>query len=229
MRIAHITLALLLPVIHECNAQAAPDDARAVARMDAMLENVGGRQKWAAARTLYVKEHAFLKSGEQAVVEIWRDFERLTRHLRVSSPSREYVEVISERAGWSRNNGSVTRMAAAELSEQRQGLRQEPYYVYHRLAKRDPVMTVRLEGTDRLNVYESGKLTCWFVLDGKDRPISWGNHFKGAVNQHWYGPLVPIGPVFLPRWGAAADGRWRFEYLDAALSTDPLELPAEPQ
>ena len=224
MRAAHIVTVLCLVTSIQAHAQGAD----ATTRVQALLESVGGKEKWADARTLYVKEHAFLKSGETAVVEVWRDFEKLTRHLRVTSPSRKYVEVLGEESGWAEDDGRVKPLTGPEFEEQRQGLRQEPYSIYHRLAKGDPRLTVRPEGADRLNVYENDRLLCWFVLDRKNRPISWGNHFAGAVNQHWYGPLVPIGPVLLPKWGSASDGRWRFEYVDASLGKKPLELPARP-
>lgn len=231
---ALLPLLLLLASANSGLAHGAEDGFRgepeAVARASALLEQVGGRSRWAAARTFYAKENAYLRSGEVATVEVWRDFATATRLLRVRSPSRDIEEVTGVSAGWERRDGKTRLWSQAELADERQGLLQEPYLVYHRLAKGDRTLRVALEETNKLNVYDGAeKLLCWFVLDDKNNPMSWGNRYKGAVNQHWYGPLHPVGPIRLPKWGAASDGRWRFEYVDASFDTKALALPPQPQ
>jgi hypothetical protein len=204
-------------------------DPDAVSRANALLEQVGGRSRWAGARSFYAKEHAYLRSGEVATVEVWRDFEMITRRFTLHSPSRRIEEVTGVSSGWEQRDGKIRVWSEAELAEETQGLVQEPYFVYHRLAKGDQALRVALEGTNKLNVYDAaGKLLCWFVLDDQNNPMSWGNFYKGAINQHWYGPLHRVGPVRLPKWGSAADGRWRFEYVDASLGKSELILPPIP-
>jgi hypothetical protein len=205
-------------------------EPEAVARASALLEQVGGRSRWAAARTFYAKENAYLRSGEMAIVEVWRDFETSTRLFRLRTPSRNIEEVAGVSAGWERRDGKTRLWPQAELADERQGLLQEPYFIYHRLAKGDPTLRVALEESNKLNVYDGAdKLLCWFVLDDQNNPMSWGNRYKGAVNQHWYGPLHQVGPIRLPKWGAASDGRWRFEYVDASLNAKELALPPQPK
>lgn len=204
-------------------------DAKAVARVDGMLERIGGRKPWAAVRTLYVKEHAFLRDGSVATVEIWRDFDALTRRIVTNSSTLRRVTVVGESSGWAERDGKVTRLAEPEFAKEKQGLAQEPYHIYHRLAKGDAKLQVELDGTDKLEVHDQDHgLLCWFVLDEKDNPISWANFYDGAITQHWYGPLQKFGPINLPKWGSAADGRWRFEYVEASMSADRLELSAAP-
>lgn len=204
-------------------------DPEAVSRANALLEQVGGRSRWAAARTFYAKEHAYLRSGEVATVEVWRDFEMITRRFILRSPSRLIEEVTGVSSGWEQRDGKIRVWSDTELADETQGLVQEPYFVYHRLARGDQALRVALEDTNKLNVYDAaGKLLCWFVLDDQNNPMSWGNVYKGVVNQHWYGPLHRVGPVRLPKWGSASDGRWRFEYLTASLGKDELVLPPIP-
>ena len=77
-----------------------------------------------------------------------------------------------------------------------------------------------------LNIYDGGeRLLCWFLLDGKGAPVSWGNFWNGSINQHYYGPLADMGDANLPKWGVSTTGAFRFEYVRAALDDRPVEPP----
>jgi hypothetical protein len=204
-------------------------DAEARAAAERLLEHAGGRDAWAGARTFYVEERVFLASGEIGQLRIWRDLETGNRRLERASPAGHYAEWLSSEGGFEVRDGVVSNYAPEDLAIELQGLRQEPYAIYRRLAVRDPELRVQLRDKTSLLVYDGQeRLLCWFLLDGKGRNISWGNFWNGSINQHYYGPTVDFGDANLPKWGVSSTGSFRFEYVLARLNGEPVEAPALP-
>jgi hypothetical protein len=168
----------------------------------------------------------FLRSGDVASLRIVRDFESQSRLIERAAPT-PLVEWVSPREGWVRRNGELRRMSGEELAVEIQGLKQEPYSIYHRLAENDPALRVELRENDSvLYAYDADeRVLCWFQLDGKGGLVGWGNFFDGSVNQHHYGPIADMGDVNLPRWGAASNGSFRFEYVSARMRNTPENPP----
>lgn len=199
-------------------------DSTAIAIAERLLDAVGGRRAW-ANRTFVVEERGYLRSGDVAQLTISRDFVTGSRILQRVTPEATFVEWLSPRGGWTMQNGVVTAMPASELAIELQGLKQEPYAIYHRLAHNDSSLRVELRD-NALYVYESGeRLLCWFNLDARRNLSGWGNFYDGSINQHWYGPLTDFGDANLPKFGAQSTGTFRFEYLSARLHDNALAEP----
>ena len=213
-------------------AAAAPAGAQlrgepaAVAAAERLLEHVGGRSAWANARTVYVEERVFLRSGDVAQLKVWRDLDTGNRRLERAGAAGRFAEWLSSGSGFEVRDGAARDLAPEELAMELQGLRQEPYAIYRRLARRDPELRAQLREDGALNIYDGGeRLLCWFLLDGKGAPVSWGNFWNGSINQHYYGPLADMGDANLPKWGVSTTGAFRFEYVRAALDDRPVEPP----
>ena len=224
------SLALLLMLIVDASAlasdksQGLEGDEESIAAAETLLEAVGGRAAWGSDKQfLFTVQRAYLTdSGEIAMISIWRDLDNYTRLIRLESPSRQYSEYIGTESGWRELNGSRSEIPPDALAAERHGLTQSPYYVYRRLALRDEDLVIELADENaRLNVASAdGSSSCWFLIDGLGSPISWGNVYRGSVNQHYYGPLFRAGDANFPSWGAATNGAWRFEYIFARFSAD---------
>lgn len=201
-------------------------DEKAVSAAQRVLENAGGAAPW-SKRMFSVKERAYLRNGEVAELEIARDFETGSRLLIRKSNTVSFTEWVSQGEGWVVRNGVRRAMSIAEHAAERYGLAQEPYAVYHRLAKGDAGLRAELRSDGALlYVYDQNeRLLCWFNLDGAGKVYGWGNFFDGSINQHFYGPYGEFGGGQLPKWGSANDGRFRFEYLSAKFSDSPLTEP----
>ncbi len=200
--------------------------APAIAAAERLLESAGGRAAW-RNRRLRVEQRGFLRSGEVSRQRVTRDLRTGARIIESDSPTRTLVEWLSPAGGWSMRNGEVTPMSASTLAIELQGLKQEPYAVYHRLAWNDAALRVELREQDSmLYVYDSDeRVLCWFQLDGKGGALGWGNYFDGRINQHYYGPIGDMGDANLPKWGAASNGSYRFEYVNARLDDAPVAEP----
>lgn len=217
--------------LHHAKAEPPPAaDPRAARSAEILLEAVGGRSLW-SARVLVVQERAFLRSGATANIEIARDFVAGARVVKATTnDGSKRVEIVAPSSGWTIRDGVVSRLEPETLASELEGLRQEPYYIYHRLARGGAGLRMALKHEGRtLEVSDTrGKVLCWFHHDGKGAPIGWGNIFEGAKVEHFYGPYIPLGGGFFPKWGAAYDGSWRLEYLAAEFSNNPLEIPGVP-
>jgi hypothetical protein len=202
-------------------------DAAAVAMAETLLESVGGRDAW-RNRTLIVEERGFPRSGEITRLKISRDFQRGARVLENNTSTVETIEWLSPGGGWISRNGKVTPLTSEALALELRGLKQEPYAIYHRLARRDPGLRVQFRpDSSTLFAYDNDEsVLCWFLLDAKGGLIGWGNFYNGNINQHYYGPLINLGDAAMPKWGAASNGSFRFEYVSADLVDTPLAEPS---
>jgi hypothetical protein len=194
-------------------------DAAAVAAAGRVLEQAGGAEAWRKG-TFEATERVFLRSGETADLRIVRDFKKMTRQIERRSPSTTFKEWVAPGGGWSERNGTRTEMPATELAAELYGLKQEPYFIYHRLATVPSELRVELrdDGASLFVFDKDERLLCWFRLAQNGTMRGWGNFYDGAINEHYYGPVADMGDANLPRWGAAANGGFRFEYLRAKLT-----------
>jgi hypothetical protein len=202
-------------------------EAAAVAAAEEVLEIAGGREKWSQT-TLVTEQNLYLRSGETGRLLIWRDLAGGVRRFEEIMPARHVIEILSPQGGWRSVNGAVQPMSAHELAVGRQGLRQEPYTLYHRIARRDPALRVELREQGRtLMVFDRDeRVLSWFSLDDKQGVIGWGSHYNGNLNQHYYGPVVNVGDANLPKFGVASTGAFRFEYTKGNLSNTAVDMPA---
>lgn len=213
-------VAFVLAIAGACLPAAAQPrgDAAAVAAAARVLEQAGGAAAWRKG-TFEATERAFLRSGETADLRIVRDFKKMTRLIERRTPSATFKEWVAPDGGWSERNGTRTEMPAAELAAELYGLKQEPYFIYHRLATAPSELRVELrdDGASLFVFDKDERLLCWFRLAQNGTMRGWGNFYDGAINEHYYGPVADMGDANLPRWGAAANGGFRFEYVRAKL------------
>ena len=217
---AALSLITVLPAFAQSNT-----DPWQVA--DRMLDNVGGREPWASAQSLYVREKAFPAGIEGPLnAEFWRDLEIPAYRSLIVGPSFRRETRWSEDGGWVNRDGVQSELSADEIMSEISGWRQEPYVMYHKLALHDSSLHLVMAKNNRLEIFdgEGGALLCWFVIDALGAPLRWGNVFDGEINEHIYGPLRNFGPIRMPAWGTSTTGSWRFEYQDVVLMAKPLDL-----
>ena len=191
---------------------AAPSDPAALARVDALLEAMGGRDAWARARFVHVvATHRSVATGRPYQNQIWNDFSAPRVRIEAVVDGDRIMRGFDGGTGWRVRGGEQQPMTEAQIESDRRWWESNVYRTLHRLAAGDPELVARAVGERRLEIFRAdGTRLNWFVLNGGGEPILFGtwDSESGTV----FGPLVstPSGARHW-RWGASADGTFQFE------------------
>ncbi len=204
----HLLALLALAGLAASHAGAEPDAAAAVA--DRMLATIGGRAAWAALEnTVNVSQQN--RATEPTVVEatITMDFRKPRFRIETIAPNRRYLRVIDGERNW-----QLTR--EGEIVDQRPDLVEEDlrwygahlYRTLHRIAAKDPALTLTLDADGDLEVHEGGARLAWLRLDARGEPYRFGQYEneEGSLLGPW--DFVVDG-IPHPSWVSNADGTWR--------------------
>jgi hypothetical protein len=197
---------------------APPSSSEADARVEGLLEAMGGRAAWAAASAVRVDAtHYATVFRLPHRNQIWNDFR--TPRLRIEATSGEIDRtlVLDGERGSRRDRDSLRPLTVEEVTEQRRWWESNVYRTLHRLARRDPDLSVRMLGPNRLGVFrQDGARLNWLELNQLNEPILFGtwDSETGTI----FGPLTtsPSG-LKHSKWVASGDGSWRVELRELAV------------
>lgn len=204
-----------------------PSDA-GVALAERLLAAMGGREAWAEVTFVHVEaRHDDLDIPEPFLNRIWNDL----LEPRVRFWAGNDVFTSGRRIGGGggvRETGplSGTPLSAEQYESDRAWWEANVYRTIHRIARRDQALGFRAATASRLEVLRAdGSVLNWFVLNQKGEPMLFGSgrDERGTA----FGPLATAGRVRYPKWGARADGSWRYEILrlEAVAGPPPGVFP----
>ena len=199
--------------------------ASAEALVEALLAAMGGREAWSRVAFVHVEAvHDDLDIAEPFVNRIWNDLSE--PRVRFSAENRHF-----KRARWIANGagareadaGRSVPLTEAQYESDRGWWDANVYRTLQRIAKRDSGLRFRAVGVSRLEVTRpDGTVLNWFVLNQKGEPMLFGSGSDAGGTA--FGPLSASGRVRYPKWGARADGSWRYEIVRfEALGAVPAE------
>ncbi len=197
----------------------------ALARVDLMLEGMGGKERWANAKTLYIEERSYHPSTDGPITStFWRDLEKPGEWTSLKSGTFDVLYAWDASGGWFSRNGELRDYSKEELEERRYYWHREIYTLYHQLARGERALkieSVDLNGFSVTNeddekigdfhLTKTGDLFFWQQFGGED-PVA-----------YVYGPKKEFGTIEFPDWGGSTDGNWRFYYVDLKLSSEPID------
>jgi hypothetical protein len=204
-------------------------DAKALARVELMLDAIGGRENWSSARSLYTMERARHPAyGDSIIATFWRDLEAPGEFMKLSHEKINACSAWYDESGWFMRDGKLRDLSEAELKERNFYWHREIYTLYHQLAKAERKLTVRElepngftvldEAGDKIGDFQltpSGDLYLWRQFGGDD-PVA-----------YVYGPHKDFGEISFPDWGTATDGGWSFYYVQVHPSSKPFKVHAD--
>lgn len=216
MRQFAIVLVLLLPCTFTAAEPVSPDS-----RAEAMLERLGGRGTWANLRNT-VNGSQQNRAQEPTVVYavITMDFERPRFRIETSAQGLHLIRVINGEHSWRlRGSGNIEKVPPALFAEDMAWYQSHLYRTLHRIASRDPDLTLRNGQDGRLEVHSAGKRLLWLALDAKSEPYAFGvyDDDSGSLSGPW--DVVKDG-IHHPRWVSSSDGSWR-----AAVKALQINVP----
>ena len=229
LALATLLLAAAAPALPR---QAPPDDP-GPALAEKLLGAMGGREAWAAVTFVHVEaRHDDLDIPGTFVNRIWNDFSK--PRVRFWAGNEEFTRArrIEDGVGIRELGPEAgARLTEAQYQSDRAWWEANVYRTFHRMAKRDPSLTYRAPGPLRLEVVKAdGTVLNWFVVNQKGEPMLFGT--GGDARGTAFGPLASSGRVSYPKWGARADGSWRYEIVrfqaEAVAPREAFESSAAP-
>jgi hypothetical protein len=217
MRTFLLAVALLLPAPHA----AAATDAEQLA--ERMLASLGGREAWARARnTVNDSRQDWDGDPSELRVVITMDFERPRLRIETWGKDLHVIRVLDGDTHWRRaRDGQIGPVPDSTLEIDRKFWAGHVYRTLHRVAARDPAISLAMGKEGRLEVHEAGKRIAWYALDRRGQPYQYGAHDDevGGIFGPWEREANGIRhPVWVTRDG----GKWR-----AMLNRLEVNVPLE--
>jgi hypothetical protein len=190
---------------------------------DRMLASLGGRDAWARAKNT-VNDSRQDWDGEppELRVVITMDFERPRIRIETWGKDLHVIRVIDGDTNWRKGrDGQIGPVPDSVVEGDRKFWQGHVYRTLHRIAARDPSITLAIGKEGRLEVHEAGKRIAWYALDRRGQPYLYGAHDDevGGI----FGPWErEAGGIRHPVWVTRDGGKWR-----AMLNRLEVNVPLE--
>ena len=196
-------------------------DAAADALAEKMLQAIGGREAWANLKNT-VNGSQQNRASEPTVVYavITMDFEQARFRIETTAEDLHLIRVINGDRSWRlRRSGKIEDVPADRVREELKWYDAHLYRTIHRIATRDPAISLEQKGADRLEVFAGGTRILWLRVDEKGEPYAFGAYEDdvGSLSGPWDFIQQDIRH---PAWTSSADGTWR-----AALKSLSVNVP----
>jgi len=220
---ASVALALFLSLVG--NFANAGDVSAANKVADQMLEAIGGRKNWAELKNT-INGSVQNRANEPTVVfaVITMDFEKPRFRIETTAQGLHLIRVINGGESWRlRRAGNIEGVPDGLLESELRWYDAHLYRTIHRIAARDPAISLSLDDQERLQVFANSERILWFRLDAKGEPYAFGAYDDeiGSLSGPW--DFQQDG-IHHPSWVSSSDGTWR-----AAVKRLSLNVPLQDQ
>jgi hypothetical protein len=177
---------------------------------DKMIERLGGRDAWAGLRNT-INGSQQNRAGEPTVVYavITMDFEQPRFRIETTAQDLHLIRVIDGENSWRlRRSGKIEDVPEDLFAGEMKWYGAHLYRTIHRIAARDPALSLGLGSDGRLEIFANGERILWFRLDAKGEPYAFGawDDEVGGLSGPW--DFIKDG-IHHPRWVSNPDGTWR--------------------
>ncbi len=200
------------------------EDSAANEKLALMLEAMGGKQNWAALKSVYIRaRHTEPQLDLPYINEIWHSMTDLRLKIKQTDTAERFQErVLLIDHGWANRKGAISDLSDEEISYWRSWSGRNVYKIIHRLAADDEDLVVKTGLENRLEVYDrEGNFVLWFRLDEENRPRWFGREpDNGTTFSGWDttdGIVRPVG-------GGPDDGSFQYKMLIWQPSREPIDI-----
>lgn len=195
--------------LSSCTANA-KDNAAAEAMADQMLAAIGGREAWAQLRnTINGSQQNRVGPPTEVYAVITMDFEQPRFRIETTAPGLHLVRVIDGERHWRlTRSGAIEDVPPDLFADDMRWYEAHLYRTIHRIAARDPALTLAVSDQGRLEVYAGETRLRWFQLDAAGVPYRFGAYDNdiGSLCGPW--DFAQDG-IHQPDWVSNAEGTWR--------------------
>ena len=192
---------------------------------DQMLEALGGRTAWAELKNT-INGSQQNRIGDPTVVYavITMDFEKPRFRIETTAQDLHVIRVINGDRNWRlRRTGNIEDVPETLVDEELRWYEGHLYRTIHRIAARDPSISLGLDDQGRLQVFADGERILWFRLDARGEPYAYGSHDDevGSLLGPW--DFEKDG-IRHPTWVSSPDGTWRAAVKSLSVNVPMQEL-----
>lgn len=195
-----------------------------VARLNLMYEHLGGREHWAAARSLYmIQRTRSPRIGDGILSTSWHDLEAPGEWGDVHHVRLKVKYAWTAEGGWLRKGDDYRDYIDDEIKHRLFYWQRDLYTLLHRLAEdvrpytlaaAEPygffVLNEKLEKIAEFQLTRDGELYRWEMLGGK------------KPHKILFGPYKSFGTARFPDWMASSDGTWSAYQIQVMPSPLPF-------
>lgn len=175
-----------------------------------MLASLGGRDAWArATNTVNDSRQDWDGDPPELRVVITMDFERPRMRIETRGKDLHLIRVVDGEKHWRKaRDGQVGPVSDSTLAGDRKFWQGHVYRTLHRIAKRDPAVSLKVGRDNRLEVHEGAARIAWYALDRAGQPYLYGAHEDevGGIFGPWEHEVAGIRH---PAWVTRDGGKWR--------------------
>jgi hypothetical protein len=186
------------------------ENAAAEETANNMLNALGGRTAWAELKnTVNGSQQNRVGEPTEVYAVITMDFDKPRFRIETTAQDLHLIRVIDGDNNWRlRRTGNIENVPEALVKEELRWYEGHLYRTIHRIADRDPAISLNLDDQGRLQVFANGERIMWFRLDAKSEPYAFGSHADdvGSLLGPW--DLEQDG-IRHPIWVSSSDGTWR--------------------
>lgn len=201
--ITGLAVLLFFPALHG-------QEPGAEALADKMLERLGGRANWASLRnTINGSQQNRAEEPTVVYAVITMDFERPRFRIETTAQDLHLIRVIDGKNSWRlRGSGRIEDVPEDLFASEMEWYAAHLYRTIHRVAARDPSLSLNMGADGGLEIFANGKRLLWFKLDAKGEPLAFGfrEDDVGSLCGPW--DFVKDG-IHHPSWISSSDGSWR--------------------
>lgn len=219
------------PVSANASTPVAEVESAATLR-DRLLAAIGGREAWARASGYHVQATHYLADQSAPFANrIWLDFKaprvRIESDMAGGARQRAMDLSADPPLAWRLGADGPQALTPSEIDEDRAWWNGNIYRTLHRLATRDPEVTLERLADGRLQVIDGGEPLLWVRINRAGEPIAFAMGGADAANATIFGPLRTYGGLRFPSFSVRDQGRWRavidrFE-VDPALAPERFQ------
>lgn len=191
-------------------------------QVERMLANLGGREVWASAKSVFTMERArYPVYGDGIIASHWLDLEAPGERMAMLGESLDLEWAWQPSGGWFRRGEDVRDFESDELAERQNAWERDLFRLLQRLARNDAALAVRAidKGGLHISEGESALGELWLTRDGD--LFRWKRPGKKEVTMI-FGSMQDFGNVRFPDWGTSATGEWSAYYTQILLSPKPF-------
>ncbi|NND00037.1 MAG: hypothetical protein HKN85_07635 [Gammaproteobacteria bacterium] len=186
-----------------------------------MLDRIGGRSAWAGLKNT-INGSQQNRTGEPTVVYavITMDFEKPRFRIETTAQNLHLIRVIDGEGSWRlTRSGEIEDVPESLFKEELDWYASHLYRTIHRIAARDPALSLKIGSDGRLEIFKDKKRLKWFKLDAKGEPYAFGtgDNDVGSLSGPW--DFVKDG-IHHPSWVSSSNGTWR-----AAVNALDVNVP----